>query len=291
MISSMTGYGKARCRIRNKQVTVEIRTLNSKVLDINLRIPNYPKNRELPLRSQMARILERGKVEVSLSVENATEVSTIALNKPLFIRIYSDLLQALRDVNAPENADIIPGILRLPEVLIAEPIAESQQDWDTLDAAILTAISEVVDFRKTEGSILASDIIARCNTLMLLLDSVQPLEENRITTIKAKLSRNLSELPDSTAIDPNRLEQELIYYLEKLDITEEKVRMANHLQYFLNTMKDEQAPGRKLGFIAQELGREINTIGSKASDSDIQKLVVQMKDELEKIKEQLFNVL
>lgn len=291
MLSSMTGYGKASCRVGNKTATIEVRSLNSKNLDLHIKIPNYPKDKELQLRNHLAQVLDRGKVEVSFSAEYLDVSSAVSLNKDLFAKIYSEIRSSLQEVDAPVNSDIVPAILRLPDVLTSDTLAKDPRDWDTIDEAIHLAVDDAISFRVAEGQNLAEELEKRCKAISNLLKDIAPLEENRIAVLKAKLLKSLSDLQDNIAIDHNRLEQELIYYLEKLDITEEKVRLANHLSYFVSTMHNESKQGRKLGFIAQEIGREINTIGSKASDSEIQKIVVQMKDELEKIKEQLSNIL
>ena len=286
----MTGFGKATKTIENKTFTVEVRSVNSKQLDLNLRMPSLYREKEIELRNFVAEKLVRGKVDLSLSVENNGEEKTVQINQEL-AKIYFDDLQQLAKAVGRENEPLIPSLLRLPDIMKSEKTELNENEWKEILSVIDDAIVQFNQFRNTEGTTLEKEFTSRVNTILSLLKSVDPFEQERINTLKERIQKNLNELLAKENIDQNRFEQELIYYLEKFDVTEEKVRLKTHCNYFLSTIKDEQDQGRKLNFISQEMGREINTLGSKANHSEIQKLVVQMKDELEKIKEQLLNVL
>jgi uncharacterized protein (TIGR00255 family) len=290
-IKSMTGFGKAVNEIPGKKVTVEIRSLNSKQLDLNLRMPYFYKEKELELRTELGKQLERGKIDVSVYAESTQETLPVALNKTLAKTYYRELKSLSEELKESSN-DLLGLVLKMPEVMKAErEVAElDEEEWKLVKAVVDKAIEAFQKFRDDEGSTLLKEFNSRISIIDSLLSQVLALDSARVANIKNRIKNNISEVIDTEKIDQNRFEQELIYYIEKLDITEEKLRLKTHLDYFLATMK-EPAAGRKLGFISQEIGREINTIGSKANDAGMQKLVVQMKDELEKIKEQMLNVL
>jgi len=286
----MTGFGKAIAEVAGKKVNVEIRSLNSKQLDLNFRIPYIYKEKELELRSEVSKQLERGKVDVSIYLEALQDAVPVAINKTR-AKVYYKELQGL-SVELNEAQNLLPLVLKMPDVMKAEKeiVELDEAEWNGVKKAVDQAIDAFQKFRSDEGNTLEKEFKSRIAIIGSLLQEVVSLDGLRITNIKERIKTNLAEAIDKEKIDQNRFEQELIYYIEKLDITEEKLRLKTHLDYFIVTM-EEAAAGRKLGFITQEIGREINTIGSKANDSGIQKLVVQMKDELEKVKEQLLNVL
>lgn len=288
---SMTGFGKAVNEIPGKKITVEIRSLNSKQLDLNLRIPYLYKEKELELRTELSKQLERGKVDVSVYTESTQETVPTTLNKNLAKAYYNELRSLSQELNEKEE-NLLSLVVKMPDVLKAEKetVELDETEWNQVKEAVNKAIEAFQKFRDDEGKTLEKEFQNRIGIIGKLLNEVLSLDNARVDNIKKRIKNNLEEVIDLNKIDQNRFEQELIYYIEKLDITEEKLRLKTHLDYFNETMK-EPASGRKLGFISQEIGREINTIGSKANDAGIQKLVVQMKDELEKVKEQLLNVL
>jgi uncharacterized protein (TIGR00255 family) len=289
MIKSMTGFGKALKIGETYSVTVELRSVNSKGIDINLRMPSIYRNYEIELRNELIKHLERGKIDLSLNIDKQQEESALEVNMELAKKYHAQLQQLATELKVPfENS--LEQVLRLPEVLKGERKEANEEDWKFIKSVLTEAIKAIDDFRKTEGESLKKDFEIRIHNINTCLEQIKTLDVKRVQTIKERISTSLLEAVGKEKIDQNRLEQELIYYIEKLDINEEKVRLKTHLDYFVTTMK-EPAAGRKLNFIAQEIGREINTIGSKANDADIQKLVVLMKDELEKIKEQSSNVL
>lgn len=291
MIKSMTGFGKSITEIPGKKITVEVRSLNSKSLDLNLRIPYIYKEKELELRSEVSKQIERGKVDLTVYTESTQESLPIAINKTLAKTYYKELKSLSEELN--ENSDnLLALVLKMPEVMKAEKevIELDEAEWKHVKTAVDKAIEAFQGFRSDEGKILENEFKTRIGIIAKLLEEVLSSDAARIENIRTRIKNNIAELVEKEKIDENRFEQELIYYIEKLDITEEKLRLKTHLDYFTKTMQ-EPSCGRKLGFISQEIGREINTIGSKANDSTVQKLVVQMKDELEKIKEQLLNVL
>ncbi|MGC8823161.1 MAG: YicC/YloC family endoribonuclease [Bacteroidales bacterium] len=291
MIKSMTGFGKATQSFGNKTLSVEIRSVNSKQLDLYLKLPNSYKEKELDIRQLLAQYIERGKVECTLSVEEKVPAARLKLNASV-IKDYFNQFQAIANELNIELTDRIFGtILRLPEAMTAENELVTDDEWTIIQSTLLSAIEAFEEFRKQEGQNLANDLITRVHLIQQYLSDIEPFEKERIERIRSRLHNSMAEVFPSNNIDPNRFEQELIYYLEKLDITEEKVRLQNHCNYFEQTLHEPISNGRKLGFITQEMGREINTIGSKANDAQIQRLVVMMKDELEKIKEQLGNIL
>ncbi|MCB0804663.1 MAG: YicC family protein [Bacteroidales bacterium] len=290
MIKSMTGFGKAECSYDNRKHIVEIKTLNSKFLDINARLPNGYKEKELELRSMISNRLLRGKVDFTITLEGG-ESANYSINKSLVKKYFNDLKEVSGEIGHGNMDELLPTIIRLPDVMIPAREDLSEEEWELLREAVETALLKVDEFRLQEGASLKKELIYRSEKILTLLDEVVPFEKERIETLKNKIKKDLHELVDQEDVDKNRFEQELIFYMERLDITEEKVRLKKHCKYFEETLNEEGAQGKKLGFITQEMGREINTLGSKASEANIQKIVVQMKDELEKIKEQLFNIL
>ncbi|MFP4060499.1 MAG: YicC/YloC family endoribonuclease [Bacteroidota bacterium] len=291
MIRSMTGWGKAEAKTTRMTVTVEIRALNSKGADISTKMPPLFRDRELEIRNEISGRLNRGKIDLFVNHEYMGEEAPAEINKHVFKNYAEQLKEACRQNGISENEGMIQAILRLPEVVKTTGDTISEEEWASVLEAIDNAITEVDKFRMQEGKAMESDINNRLNTIQELLASVDQYEENRIEKIRSRLQGNLKELINIDKIDENRFEQELIYYMEKIDINEEKVRLGNHINYFRELMQESEVIGKKLGFVSQELGREINTLGSKANDSDIQKLVINMKDELEKIKELTLNIL
>lgn len=292
MIKSMTGYGKAETEIRGKKIKVEIRSLNSKQLDLSMRVPHIYRQTEYEIRSEASKALKRGKIDITVSYETASGANTAAINERAF-RDYFAQLKAIGESCGidPQTiaSTIIPSILRLPEVVQTESIGVPEDETAALLAASRAALEHIDLFRAQEGVVLMADMLRRIDAIEQLAESIIPYEEARTEAIKKRMRDACESM--RLAIDQNRLEQEMIYYIEKLDITEEKVRLGNHCSYFRQVASQEEDAGRKLGFIAQEMGREINTMGSKSNESAMQKMVVQMKDELEKIKEQLLNIL
>jgi uncharacterized protein (TIGR00255 family) len=291
MILSMTGFGKAIAEIEGKKLNIEIRSLNSKQLDLNVRICRLLKDRESDIRSLASKELERGKIDVAIYFENREDASNYSLNKALLEKYFNDLKAISKEVKNTADTDFFSLASRMPDVLSSSEEVLGDEQWKAFAGEFQKALALVSTFRKEEGRVLGNDIKERVNLILNLLNSITPFEKNRIQNVKAKIRKELDELFSKENYDSNRFEQELIYYMEKIDVTEEKTRLQKHCEYFLETMKQPEANGRKLGFISQEMGREINTLGSKANDADIQKIVVQMKDELEKIKEQLLNIL
>ena len=292
MLISMTGFGKATLELENKKVSIEIKSLNSKQLDINTRIPNLYKEKDLVLRNEIKNQLERGKVELSIFIESVGADKETKINKPIVEAYYQQLSDLSSELGIPmDHEPILQTIVKLPDALKTEHQELDEEEWNQIFDGFESALADLNSFRKQEGEALQVDIFERISNIEELLKEVPQFEENRIATVKTRINDNLNEFVEKQNVDKNRFEQEIIYYLEKLDITEEKVRLANHCKYFIETADNGNSIGKKLGFIAQEIGREINTLGSKANDSDIQKIVIQMKDELEKIKEQLLNVL
>ncbi|MFZ4414296.1 MAG: YicC/YloC family endoribonuclease [Bacteroidales bacterium] len=290
MIKSMTGFGKANCELPNKKILVEIKTLNSKQMDINARLPVYYREKETEIRSFIAAKLERGKADVYINVENIGGYAECSINKAVIKAHYNELKQ-IADELGEQSSDVMSLLMRMPDIYNTNTEEISDEEWKALMETIHHAILNVEEFRINEGSILCDDVVKRIAMIESLLTAIEPFETNRIQAIKDKLWKNLNDMLEASKIDNNRFEQEIIYYLEKIDITEEKTRLKKHLDYFTDTLKSEVSQGKKLSFVCQEIGREINTIGSKANDVNIQQIVVQMKDELEKIKEQLMNIL
>jgi len=289
MIHSMTGFGRATLILPEKKISVEVKSLNSKQIDINTRIPSFYKEKELEVRSYLSSSLRRGKIELSIFIENTDANSQHIINKEL-VKKYIKTLQEIGDEPLPEK-DLLNIAMRLPDAMKIEREEIDEEEWQAVMGVVKESVRALIDYRKDEGLSLEKDLKEQITTIVNLYDKVPQYEQERIDTIKERISTKLQEVLESVDFDQNRLEQEMIYFIEKLDVSEEKVRLKNHCEYFIETMKLKESNGKKLGFISQELGREINTMGSKANHAEIQKIVVQMKDALEKIKEQVLNVL
>jgi len=289
----MTGFGKQLINTGNNSYQVEIRTLNSKQVDVNLRIPFFLKEFELEIRNMLNKSLVRGKIDLNITNEKATANTIPSINQSVANHYFKEIknLSQTIEIDLNNQAEVLSMILKMPDVLTSPDDSIEQEEWKQLKEGIELAIERVNEFRQTEGQSLSDDLNKRIVNIAELLKQVDPFEPERAKRIKERIKNNLNNFGDDVQQDKNRLEQEMIYYIEKLDITEEKVRLKKHCEYFLETMATTEFPGKKLGFISQEIGREINTMGAKANDADIQKIVVLMKDELEKIKEQLFNIL
>ncbi len=293
MIKSMTGFGKAEVEIEGKKISVEIRTLNSKGFDLGtLRLPYDYKEKESEIRNLLMQSLQRGKIDCYINIEQVGEKSAPTINAQVFSAYYTQLQNIAKENNLQlEHEPMLQTILRLPEIFNAQAQEIAQEEWNALDACVKSALASVNEFRNQEGKATEADLIQRVNSILSLLMQVEPFENERIETIRLRITENLEKFDSDLSIDKSRFEQELIYYMERFDVNEEKIRLKNHCKYFITTMHEQEATGRKLGFIAQEMGREINTLGSKANHTEIQRLVVDMKDDLEKIKEQVLNVL
>ncbi len=289
-MQSMTGYGKSICELSSKTVAIEIKTLNSKQLDVFTRIPTIYKEKELEIRNTISRYLIRGKAELNITYENNDTTSTAKINLPLVKEYYNQLKSLTLELDN-EKEQLMQTIMRFPDTLKIDKEELDESEWQQITAKLVEALGAIKEFRIQEGKALEKDIIERVQSIRSMLKEIDPFEKDRISRIREKIRNSLNEVFEKDKVDENRFEQELVYYLEKVDITEEKVRLANHCDFFLEVAQDKESVGKKLGFISQEMGREINTIGSKANHSEIQRIVVQMKDELEKIKEQLMNVL
>ena len=282
----MTGFGKATLQLPTKKITVEVKSLNSKGLDLNVRMPSLYREMELGLRTQIASRLERGKVDFSIFIESTAEQTSTKVNAPI-VRAY---MEQLRTVYAhADETELMKMAIRMPDTMKVEREEIDATEWDKIEEVIEESLTNILTFRRDEGMSLEKEFQLRIGNIRQYMNDALALDPERVQAIKDRLQTAIEEL--KVNVDENRFEQELIYYLEKLDITEEKVRLTNHLDYFLETINGTEANGRKLGFITQEMGREINTMGSKSNHAQMQKLVVQMKDELEKIKEQVLNVL
>lgn len=290
MIKSMTGFGKTAINAFAKNIVVEIRALNSKQLDLSTRIAPLFRDKENEIRSLIAQKLERGKIDFSIYVEK-NEAPTISVNTELARAYYNELLSLSYDLQNSVESDIFVQILRLPDVITTPKEELPEELWEQVYQAISDACDKTDGFRITEGHALASDFEKRVRLIDAMIDEVTPYETARITSLREKFAKALEDLNNNGKADENRLEQEMIFYIEKLDITEEKVRLRKHCNYFLETMNEPESKGKKLGFIIQEMGREVNTLGSKANDFNIQQIVVRMKDEVEKLKEQIANIL
>ena len=286
MIQSMTGFGKATLQLPTKKITIEVKSLNSKGLDLNVRMPSLYREMELGLRNLIASKLERGKIDFSIYIESTAEQTSTRVNVPI-VKAY---INQLREVYADaDETELMKMAVRMPDTMKVEREEIDESEWATIQNVIEEAVQNILNFRKDEGESLEKEFQLRIGNIRQFMNEALALDPERVQAIKDRLQTAIAEL--QVNVDENRFEQELIYYLEKLDITEEKVRLTNHLDYFLDTIKGTEANGRKLGFITQEMGREINTMGSKSNHEKKKKLVVQMKDELEKIKEQVLNVL
>ena len=288
MVQSMTGFGKAQISIPGKSISIEIKSLNSKQQDLSVRMPGVYKSKEMQLRNRIIKSLSRGKIEFSMYVESTNKVSSSKVNLAL-VKVYHEQLKSIlgTDELTPE---VLSTIMRFPDVMNSEKEEISDDEWSNILIGVDEALTNINQFRSDEGASLEKDMIERITSIEKGLEDVIKCDVRRIQNIKDRLHNAISEIQENL-VDKNRFEQELIYYLEKLDINEEKVRLKQHCVYFKQTIENEGSMGKKLGFISQEMGREINTTGSKANDADIQKIVVVMKDDLEKIKEQVLNVL
>jgi len=285
----MTGYGKAELNLTNANFTIEVRSLNSKQIDANVKMSSVYRDKEIGLRKLLSEKLQRGKIELSIWRESSESNAKYTLNTKLIKEYFSQIKEVTNELNL-NSKDMMSSLLKMPEALVKGEEKATEDEWSAIAKGVDTAIANILQFRLDEGKKLEEDVTSRVNKLSELLKEIEPFAKGRIEKVKKSIADKLAEI-DSKNIDENRFEQELIYYLEKQDITEEQVRLDAHLSYFLETMKTDSPNGKKLGFIGQEIGREINTIGSKSSDAEMQKIVVQMKDELEKIKEQLLNIL
>ena len=286
----MTGFGKVTAELPSKKVTVEIKALNSKQLDLSTRIPSIYKDKEMQIRSQLLQSLERGKVDFSIYIEYIGKDTPTQINLTAFESYYNQVKDIAEKLNIALPADWFQTLLKMPDVIKSEIVEVDESEWEVVFNAVKGAIKHLCDFRIQEGAMLQKLFEDKIGNIARLLTEVEEYEGERIEKIKARIMDNLEKVANQD-YDKNRFEQEMIYYIEKLDVNEEKNRLDNHLKYFISTMKDGHGQGKKLGFIAQEMGREINTLGSKSNHAEMQKIVVQMKDELEQIKEQVLNVL
>ncbi|MEM9847857.1 MAG: YicC/YloC family endoribonuclease [Bacteroidota bacterium] len=290
MLLSMTGYGKASSTYKDKKISVEIRTLNGRHTDVRFKIPQNYREKEHVLRKLVLDEAKRGKIEVLVEVVSTGGGDEYGLNEALFKKYYNELQRLSNELNIPQG-DIMTAILRIPNIIIAEEGSVSSEEWLVVESTFKEAIQKLMTFRSAEGKALKKDLAERVSAIQTILAQVNPHEEERITNLRTRIRQKLDDYMNKEEIDENRFEQEVLFYLEKIDINEEKVRLAQHCKYFLEQVENKaKVKGKKLGFIGQELGREINTMGAKAYSHSIQKLVVEMKDELEKIKEQVMNV-
>ena len=288
MLQSMTGFGKSEANMEIAKISIQVKSLNSKQADINLKIPSLLKEREIQMRNLLSNKLERGKIEVYAAFENQSNEASTVLNADLFKKYHEQLKGISKELG--ENADsLIPVVAGFPDLFVSKIQAVTEEDWKIFFTALEDAANDLETYRKEEGGSLQTELQERIQIIGKLLKEVDTYEKERSETVKERIFKSLEELKSEMNMD--RLEQEMIYYLEKYDITEEKVRLKMHLEYFQETMNENSSQGKKLGFISQEIGREINTLGAKANHAEIQKIVVQMKDELEKIKEQILNIL
>lgn len=286
----MTGYGKAECELSQKKVTIEIKSLNSKQMDLNTRISLLFREKDLEIRRDLSEKLIRGKVDFILYTESLGDESATKINSGIVRSYYKQMEQIAADLNIPLENNILQTILTLPEVVKNEREELDEQEWKSILDKISEAVISLDKFRIQEGSILKQDLVSNVNSITTLLKEVEQFEDERVSRIKEKIFDGLRDI-SIEQLNENRLEQEMIFYMEKMDINEEKVRLKNHCDYFLETLELDEPVGKKLGFIAQEIGREVNTLGSKANHTEMQKLVIRMKDSLERMKEQLLNVL
>ena len=285
MIQSMTGYGKSVLQLPTKKISIEIKSLNSKSLDLNARMPSMYRAKELGIRKSIASKLVRGKIDFSLYLEITGEETTTHINKP----VVKSYMKQLKDVVDTDASELLQMAIRLPDSISSEREEIDEYEWTSIKTEINTALDNIYKYRIEEGEVLENDFRDRIKNIALLLEKVIKIDPERVDGVRERLRKGIDDIKER--VDENRFEQELVYYIEKFDITEEKVRLSNHLEYFEKSLNSSDSNGKKLGFISQEIGREINTIGSKANYAPMQKLVVQMKDELEKVKEQLLNVL
>ena len=292
MILSMTGYGKSSVDFNGKSIIVDVKSLNGKTSDIRVKTPNYYRQKEIEIRNIVSEKAFRGKLELNIDISSELGDDEYGLNTPLFKKYYYELSQLKKAVGDTDHSDLFATIIRIPNVVTSQEKDVDENEWKYVEKSIVKAIEDLNAFRKSEGLALEKDLAANIEFIGAKLDEIEPFEKDRITRLKARLQKNLEDFLGNESVDQNRFEQEVIFYLEKLDINEEKVRLSQHLKYFLSVMHSpEVMVGKKLAFISQEIGREINTLGAKAQNSNIQQLVVQMKDALEQIKEQLANVI
>jgi uncharacterized protein (TIGR00255 family) len=291
MLISMTGYGRAECDLRNMVYAVEIKSLNSKQLDFSIKIPVFLKEKEMEIRSWLGGELQRGKIEVLIYQEIKEGAAGWTINRPVVEEYIRQLNEIAGNKDHVDTGQLLQAAMRLPDSMLSEKDLLQEDDWTALRESIQAALDEMNSFRQQEGQALEKDIRLRINNILKLLSQVATFEEDRVVAVRNRILAALEELGQNNSTDPGRMEQEIIFYLEKMDITEEKVRLENHCSFFMETIDMASPVGKKLGFISQEIGREINTLGSKASEANIQRLVVGMKDELEKIKEQVLNVM
>ena len=287
----MTGFGKAEFEVNNKKFTIEIKSLNSKQVDINTRIPAIYREKDIQIRKELSDKLERGKIDFNIYVESLGDESNSKINVPILKSYFKQLSKISADLNLTTDYTTLQAALRLPDVVKTEYQTLDEEEWGIIIKNIRNAIADIDTFRVQEGDALKIDILKSIELIQSLLVQIEPYEGQRIESLRTRLTENLDKLSLNGNVDKNRFEQELIFYLEKLDINEEKVRLLNHCEYFMDTVAEPVPTGKKLAFISQEIGREINTIGSKANNTEIQRIVVQMKDYLERVKEQLLNVL
>lgn len=290
MIQSMTGYGKSVAELPNKKITVEIKSLNSKQLDISTRLPYIYKEKDISVRNTVSRKLNRGKIDFNINVETISKNISTKINHDILKQYLQDLKPLVAEIGVSEPNDWISILLQLPDVMKQEIEELDEDEWTVIEKAIDNSLEGVIEFRLQEGAMLKNILSEKIENIRQLLIEIEPHESERLERVKSKITEGLTNL-ENADYDKNRFEQEMIYYIEKLDVSEEKNRLSNHLDYFIETMNDEVSQGKKLGFITQEIGREINTLGSKSNHSEMQRIVVQMKDELEQIKEQILNIL
>ena len=290
MIQSMTGFGKVTVELPSKKITIELKSLNSRQLDLSSRISPVYREKEMQIRNEILQALERGKIEIAIYMEIADKESSAKINLPVLESYYEQIKTISENLQIPIPCDWFQTLLRMPDVIKNNMAETDESEWKEIQTAIRKAIQQLINFRQQEGSMLQKLFEQKIANIANLLKQIEPYENERIDKLKSRITENLKKIAD-VDFDSGRLEQELFYYIEKIDINEEKTRLSNHLNYFIDTINNECGQGKKLGFIAQEIGREINTLGSKSNHIEIQKIVVQMKDELEQIKEQVLNVL
>ena len=287
----MTGFGKACFECGNKKIVVEVKSLNSKQVDISTRIAPLYREKDIEIRNELSQKLERGKIDFALYIDSATKESATQINQSVIKSYYNQIKSASENLGIAVPENWFEVLLRMPDTLKTETLELDENEWFEILRTINNAVEQLQKFRIQEGKSLRTVFEEKINNIQNLLEQITPFEVERVEKIKTRLEENLQSLSEKIDYDKNRLEQELIFYIEKIDVNEEKVRLRNHLDYFIETMDNEKSPGKKLGFIAQEIGREVNTLGSKANHSEMQKIVILMKDELEQIKEQVLNIL
>lgn len=291
MILSMTGFGKASIDMPTKKINVEVKSVNSKQLDINFRMNGRYREKELELRQLLSKMLERGKIDISISVEYNAVTAPLSINRELAMYYYEELKKLGDAMNGNDNVDYLGLVLKMPDVMKGDSSELDEEEWTAVKRCIEEAISACTQFRKDEGEGLKNEFINRIKLITDYLKDIELFEPQRLERIRERIHNNMTELLPNVKVDENRFEQEMVFFVEKLDITEEKVRLRKHCSYFIETLNSAENTGKKLNFICQEIGREINTLGSKSNDYEMQRLVVMMKDELEKIKEQILNIL